>query len=70
MFLLKFAIKGMLTRGDLPMTFLNHLINFYILKKQSSLASGTTLWGRLLALPTNIRLGWRRLPGTNTLAYY
>ncbi len=23
-----------------------------------------------LALPTNIRLGWRGLPGTNTLAYY
>jgi hypothetical protein len=22
------------------------------------------------ALPTNIRLGWRSLPGTNTLAYY
>ncbi len=25
---------------------------------------------RLLALPTNIRLGWEGLPGTNTLAYY
>ncbi len=23
-----------------------------------------------LALPTNIRLGWKVLPGTNTLAYY
>ncbi len=23
-------------------------------------------WG----LPTNIRLGWKSLPGTNTLAYY
>jgi hypothetical protein len=23
-----------------------------------------------LALPANIRLGWRGLPGTNTLAYY
>jgi len=22
------------------------------------------------ALPTNIRLGWKGLPGTNTLAYY
>jgi hypothetical protein len=28
------------------------------------------LLGRLLALPTNIRLGWRGLPGTNTPAYY
>jgi hypothetical protein len=25
---------------------------------------------RILALSTNIRLGWRGLPGTNTLAYY
>ncbi len=29
--------------------------------------SGSPLQGRLLSLPTNIRLG---LPGTNTLAYY
>jgi hypothetical protein len=28
------------------------------------------LQGRLLALPTNIRLGWKGLPGTNTLAFY
>jgi hypothetical protein len=25
---------------------------------------------RLLASPINIRLGWKSLPGTNTLAYY
>ncbi len=25
---------------------------------------------RLLASPTNIRLGWKGMPGTNTLAYY
>jgi hypothetical protein len=25
---------------------------------------------RPLASPTNIRLGWKGLPGTNTLAYY
>ncbi len=31
---------------------------------------GTSLKGRLLALPTNIRPGWNALPGTNTLAYY
>jgi hypothetical protein len=30
--------------------------------------SGTPLKGRLLALPANIRLGWKSLPGTNTLA--
>jgi hypothetical protein len=24
----------------------------------------------LLALPTKTRLGWKGLPGTNTLAYY
>jgi hypothetical protein len=28
------------------------------------------LWGWLLALPTNITLGWNVLQGTNTLAYY
>ncbi len=32
--------------------------------------SGAPLWGRLLTLPTNTRLGWKVLPGTNTLAYY
>ncbi len=32
--------------------------------------SGAPLEGRPLALPTNIRLGWRDLPGTKTLAYY
>ncbi len=26
--------------------------------------------GRLLALPTNNKLGWKCLPGTNALAYY
>jgi hypothetical protein len=31
---------------------------------------GNPLYGRLLALPTNIRLGWKSLPGTNALAYY
>jgi hypothetical protein len=28
------------------------------------------LSGRLLALPANIRLGWKGLPGTNALFYY
>ncbi len=32
--------------------------------------SDAPLKGRLLALPTNIRLGWKGLPGTNILAYY
>jgi len=32
--------------------------------------SGAPLEGRLLALPANIRLDWRGLPGTYTLAYY
>ncbi len=34
------------------------------------LLSGAPLFGRLLALPANIRLGWKCLPGINTLAYY
>ncbi len=33
-------------------------------------APDTPLWGRLLALPTNIRLGRKGLLGANTLAYY
>jgi hypothetical protein len=32
--------------------------------------SGAPLYGRFLASPTNIRLGWKGLPWTNTLAYY
>ncbi len=31
--------------------------------------SGAPLNGRLLALPTNNRLGWKGFPGENTLAY-
>jgi hypothetical protein len=32
--------------------------------------TGAPLLGKLLALPKNIRLGWKGLSGTNTLAYY
>jgi hypothetical protein len=32
--------------------------------------SGAPFYGRLLALPTNIRLDWKDLPGTNAQAYY
>jgi len=32
--------------------------------------SDAPLVDRLLALPTNIRLGWQYLPETDTLAYY
>jgi hypothetical protein len=32
--------------------------------------SGVPLQGRLLASPTNIRLDWKGLPRTNTLADY
>ncbi len=32
--------------------------------------SGALLLGRLLSYPTTIRLGWKFLPGENTLAYY
>ncbi len=31
---------------------------------------GFPLLGRLLALPTNIRISWKGLAGTSTLAYY
>jgi hypothetical protein len=32
--------------------------------------SGALTYGSLLALPTNIWLGWKGLPRTNTLAFY
>ncbi len=32
--------------------------------------SRALLWGRLLALSRNFRLGWKNLPETGTLAYY
>ncbi len=32
--------------------------------------SDTPHQGSLLALPTNVRQGWKSLPGTNTLAYW
>jgi hypothetical protein len=32
--------------------------------------TGDPLCGRPLAFTTNIRLGWKGLPGTNTLPYY
>ncbi len=32
--------------------------------------SGSPILGRPLALPINIGLGWKSLPGTNALAYY
>jgi hypothetical protein len=37
--------------------------------KDRAYPSGDPLWGRLLALPENIRLAWKRLPGKNTLFY-
>jgi hypothetical protein len=36
----------------------------------SEALSGVPLYTRLLALPINIRLSWKGLPGTNTPAYY
>ncbi len=32
--------------------------------------SGATLSCRLLALPTNIKQGWKGLPGKNSIAYF
>jgi len=36
----------------------------------SEAPSDAPLKGRLLASPTNIRLGWKGFPGTTALAYY
>jgi hypothetical protein len=33
-------------------------------------SEGTLLCGKLLALPSNIPLGWKDLSRTNTLAYW
>jgi hypothetical protein len=32
--------------------------------------SGAPLEGRAQPFPTNLRLGWKGLPGASTLAYY
>ncbi len=37
---------------------------------QLKLLSDAPLFGRLLALPTNIRLDWKSLPRTNTPAFF
>jgi len=42
----------------------------YICRKAYLTLSVAPLYGRLLALPIDTRLGWKGLPGTNTLAYY
>ncbi len=34
------------------------------------LTLGYSVKGKLLVLPTNIRLSWKGLPGTNTVAHY
>ncbi len=48
-------------------------MNFHNKLECLPLASFTiqaALSGRLLAFLTNIRLGWKSLPGTKTLAYF
>jgi hypothetical protein len=37
--------------------------------KVGAYPSGAPLYGRLLALLANIRISWKGLKGTNTLAY-
>jgi hypothetical protein len=37
---------------------------------EEQVLSGAPLYGRFLALPTKIILGWIGLPETNALAYY
>jgi hypothetical protein len=38
--------------------------------KSGAYPSEALLWGRPLALPTDIKLGFGGLPGKNALAYY
>jgi hypothetical protein len=51
-----------------PEIFIVKAINLQLL--QSYMLSDAPLSGRPLALPTNIRLGWKGLPRTKTLVYY
>jgi hypothetical protein len=39
-------------------------------KAEAYPSKAPSLTGGLLALPAKIRLGWKGLPGRNTLAYY
>ncbi len=61
-------LQGKLLEGvKLALNFL-YFSNFQILFLLDP--KEATLSGRLLNLPANIRLDWKGLPETNTLAYY
>jgi hypothetical protein len=42
----------------------------FLSKAEPTRVEGAPPKGRLLTFPTNIRLGWKGLQGTKTLAYY
>ncbi len=48
----------------------NYVRDCYVRENYVAPISGAPLLGRLLTSPTNIRLGWKGLPGTNARAYY
>jgi hypothetical protein len=50
------------TWGQCYKTFLSVIYGFFV--------KSVCPWQAFPALPTNIRLDWKGLPGTNTLAYY
>ncbi len=57
----------------LSLASLSSLILMFAGKAKDYLSEATERYstlGRLLASPTNIRLGWKGLPGTKSLAFY
>jgi hypothetical protein len=46
------------------------MADLFVILPQPTNNHGVLLLGKFLALLANIRLGWKDLPGANTLAYY
>ncbi len=67
-FLIEFIPKELFTRH----TNITTKLHWKLLMEPTRVKhlTGAPLEGRLLALPTNTRPGWKSLPVTNPLAYY
>ncbi len=55
------------------LTSLSRIVQYYQVRQEPTQVKNlleAPLNNRLLALPTNNRVGWKGLPGANTLAYY
>ncbi len=57
----------------LPLPFLSALVKYFLARLEPTIVEllmGLHSNGRLLPLPANIRLGWKSMANSNTLAYY